>query len=155
MAAAHQSSFDELSSYPSASSLVQKWTLASREKRLTASAEIVLSGRPGDQFVLLRSPAVLTEFKGEGLRLGKVEVAGQGAIYVITIPASEEAVNKAEVDRADESPKKQFTATFQFQLEAVQPTEGIPVLTGKAACNKLIFVTTKLLGGGLRRGSQG
>jgi hypothetical protein len=119
---------------PSANSLMQKWTLANRDKRLVASAEVILSGRPGDRFVLLRSPAVLTQFEGPGLRLSKVELPNQGMAYVVTIPAPD----KVDVNAADQNPTMpQFKATFQFQLEAVQSAEGIPILTGSAALQQI------------------
>ena len=138
VATGKQSSPSDGDRYQSASSLIQKWTLSSREKRLNASADIVLSGRPGDRFKLLSAPAVLTEFKGEGLRLSKVETLNQGVAYVVTIPAPDgDAASKAEGDVADETPKKRFTASFQFQLEALQPSEGIPVLTGDAALQQI------------------
>ncbi|MDX1925544.1 MAG: hypothetical protein SFV81_03440 [Pirellulaceae bacterium] len=125
----------EHSTIQSASSLIQKWTLTSRDKRLTASAEIVLSGRPGDRFVLLRAPAVLTEFNGAGLRLSKIELPNQGLAYVVTIPAEDK---QPEGQAADETPSaKQYKASFQFQLEAIQVAEGIPVLTGSAALQQI------------------
>jgi hypothetical protein len=129
----------ELSTVQSASSLIQKWTLSSRDKRLVASAEVVLSGRSGDRFVLLRAPAVLTEFTGPGLRLSKVELPNQGLAYVVTIPAEDKQAEgqQAEVQAEENPPAKQYTASFQFQLEAIQAAEGIPVLTGSAALQQV------------------
>ena len=151
----NQVSANELETIQSASSLIQKWTVSSREKRLTASADIAFSGRPGDRFVLLRAPAVLTQFNGPGLRLSKVELPNQGVTYVVTIPATEndgakkdEADNDAASSPTDDSPArdkpdeetpaaKQYTATYQFQLESIQSAEGIPVLTGPAALQQI------------------
>src|SRR5690606_10665863 len=48
-----------------AQALVQRWEL--RDGRLFAEAEFTVRGGAGDSFLLLRSPAVLTEFFGEGL----------------------------------------------------------------------------------------
>ncbi len=122
----------------SASSLVQKWSVSHRDKRLSASAEMILSGRPGDRFVLLSAPAVLTQFDGAGLRLGKVTIPNQGVAYVVTIPGPEIADEKrADDDAAGPAPLKQYTATFAYQLEAVQSTAGIPVLTGAAALQQI------------------
>ncbi|MFN7289109.1 MAG: hypothetical protein ACK5T6_00870, partial [Pirellula sp.] len=42
----------------------QVWEVKKAESRLTATATIKVTGVPGDQFQLLRSPAVLTEFSG-------------------------------------------------------------------------------------------
>ena len=146
----HQVSKGELDTIQSASSLIQKWTVSSREKRLTATADIALSGRPGDRFVLLRAPAVLTQFNGDGLRLSKVELTDQGVTYVVTIPATEneeakkeEATNAATIALADgkqveeSQVPKQYTATYQFQLESIQAADGIPVLTGSAALQQI------------------
>ncbi len=119
-----------------ASSMLQKWNVSNREKRLTATAEVTFSGQPGDRFVLLRAPAVLTQFVGQGLRLGKLESHDQGVIYVVTIPATEIATIDEQI-RAENRPLVQYTATFQFQLEAIQPTLGIPVLTGNAALQQI------------------
>ncbi|MCC6509897.1 MAG: hypothetical protein IT423_12370, partial [Pirellulaceae bacterium] len=154
-----QTSATALESIQSASSLIQTWTVSSREKRLTASADMVISGRPGDRYVLLRAPAVLTQFKGDGLRLSKIELAGQGVTYVVSIPAttsdapgtSKDTVTPKDTATAegkdkpegadkpadDAQPVKQYTATFQFQLEAIQPAAGIPVLTGGAALQQI------------------
>jgi hypothetical protein len=112
-----------------AESLSQDWTLAGRSGRLNAKGTINLSGKPGDRFMLLRAPAVLTRFEGEGLRLTKVEVPNVGLTYVITIPLVE--------GEAASTDSKKFTATFEYQLEAVKPVEGIPVLTGRAALHEI------------------
>ncbi len=119
----------------SASSLLQKWTVSSRDKRLTASADITIAGRPGDRFVLLRAPAVLTQFNGPGLRLSKLEVPNQEVTYVVTIPAAESDAASDSV--LETTPSKQFTAAFEFQLEAIQCGAGIPILTGSAALQQI------------------
>ncbi len=153
----------------SASSLIQKWTVSSRDKRLTASADITIAGRPGDRFILLRAPAVLTQFNGPGLRLSKLELPNQGLTYVVTIPGSpsDEAVEQdvveetaenvsPEVDATNDDPSndetanddaaggdaveqipKQYTASFEYQLQAIQFATGIPVLTGSAALQQI------------------
>jgi hypothetical protein len=121
-----------------ASSLIQTWMLSSREMRLTASATMTISGRAGDRFVLLRSPAVLTKFDGPGLRLSKVELPSQGVTYIVTIPSAEGDAEKDAPDVAEEMPAaRQFTAHFQYQVEAIQPAAGIPVLTGNAALKQI------------------
>ncbi len=148
-ASAIQISAAELGTIPSASSLIQKWIVSSREKRLAASAEITFSGRPGDRFVLLRTPAVLTQFDGPNLRLSKLELPNQGVTYVVTIPTNEnvEASKNADEKPTDENgaadsaakaqQPKQYKASFQFQLEAIQSAIGIPVLTGSAALQQI------------------
>ena len=107
----------------------QVWEIKKSESRLTATATIKVTGVPGDQFHLLRSPAVLTEFSGSGLRLGKQVSDGGGTDYVVTITA-ESKETSAEA-------AKQYSATFRFELTGLQPTNGIEVLTGPAAMRDL------------------
>ncbi|MCR9293612.1 MAG: hypothetical protein NXI32_12890, partial [bacterium] len=164
-------------------SIVQEWNLSSQDGRLEGTGKVILYGKPGDRFVLLREPAVLTDFKGQGLRLSKHKLADQGYAYIISIPISDpqvavdeparnanananaradadldagherEAETDAETDAgfipdsddqasgmesgataelAGDAPR-QYEATFAFQVEATQPIQGIPVLTGQAA----------------------
>ncbi len=129
---------EELGGIPSASSLVQKWNVSNRDKRLTASADITFSGLPGDRFVLLRAPAVLTQFNGPGLRLSKVELPNEAAKYIVTIPALEEDASGLAPDGV--RVPKSFTATFQFQLEAISALEGIPILTGSATLQQIELI---------------
>ncbi len=139
----------EAESLPSASSLKQQWNVSTKTKRLTATAEVVFRGRPGDRFVLLRSPAVLTNFNGKDLRLSKEEMPGQGVVYVVTIPAQK----NNEVAKGNEAPSAnapsdkdpsennqpsiQLSATYEYQLEGLQFADGIPVLTGAAALQQI------------------
>ena len=145
-----QKTAPERSTIQPASSVVQKWNVSNRNKRLTASAEISFSGRPGDQFLLLRAPAVLTQFRGPGLRLGKSELPGQSVSYIVTIPGEE---NDLTGERTQKTPdgfepaeattvekltvRKTFTVSIEYQLEAIQPSAGIPVLTGRSALNQI------------------
>jgi len=129
---------EEPGGIPSASSLAQKWNVSNRDKRLTASADITYSGLPGDRFVLLRAPAVLTQFNGPGLRLSKVELPNEAAKYIVTIPAQEE--DTAGIAPDGVRTPKTFTATFQFQLEAISALEGIPVLTGSATLQQIELI---------------
>ena len=87
---------------------------------------------------------MLTRFDGEGLRLTKSEVPGQGLVYVVTIPASDSPVKKTPTmtrmttttqQKKTQTPSQRrqrlaYEATFEFQLEALQPMKGIAVLTG-------------------------
>ena len=119
----------------------QKWQISHQDSRLSASGTITLTGQPGDQFLLLRAPAVLTQFEGEGLRLTKVDVAEQGLAYVISIPISaEDAIVDDESDEDESNTGNsvaEYQATFEYQLEAVKPSEGVPVLTGNAAIQQV------------------
>ncbi|WP_182867425.1 hypothetical protein [Stieleria mannarensis] len=124
--------------FNAASSIKQQWQLTHHDARLTADATITLSGKPGDRFLLLKAPAILTQFEGKGLRLTKTEVADEGLSYIVSIPVAERPGEETEAteDTAPES-TADYRATFQFQLEAVQPTAGIPVLTGVAAVQEI------------------
>jgi len=140
--------------FQSASSLTQQWQVASTDARLTASGQVTMSGRPGDQFVLLRAPAVLSKFEGEGLRLTKRDINGSGLTYIVTIPFEEitEEVSDVSIDNKPPKPAvandaaltidiaKQYTATFEYRIEAVDVASGVPVYTGPAAMHKIDLV---------------
>ncbi len=102
---------------PAAQSAVQTWTI--RDGRLYGELELTVRGGPGDSFLLLRPPALLTEFKGDGLRLGKSERAGQTAYYV--------APERAGL----------LTARVRFELPVPAGTEQIPLPTGPAATQRV------------------
>lgn len=119
-----------------ASSIKQTWEITHLDQRLVARGEMTLTGKPGDRFLLLRSPAVLTKFEAEGLRLTKTSVPGIGLAYVISIPSKEVVggeATTAESDKDTSSLDQTFRAGFEFQVEAVKPIEGIAVPTGDAA----------------------
>ncbi|MEM7473591.1 MAG: hypothetical protein AAF483_01225 [Planctomycetota bacterium] len=113
-------------------SITQNWNLASKDSRLSANGRVTLSGVPGDRFVLLRAPAILTKFEGDGLRLTKKQVPSVGLAYVITIPLPENADENGD---AEES--KDYEADFEYQVEAVKPGSGIAVLSGLAAIQQI------------------
>jgi hypothetical protein len=121
--------------FEAADSITQQWHIT-QHSRLEASGIIAVSGKPGDRFLLLRAPAVLTRFDGEGLRLTKRDVPGQGLAYIISIPVTEEpaAIND---DLNTVAGTVDFVATFEFRLEALKPIEGVPVLTGTAAVQEI------------------
>ncbi len=127
--------------YEAADSIIQQWEVTHQDARLRCDASIGLSGNPGDRFLLLRSPAVLTKFDGKGLRLTKQNIPGKGLAYVISIPSSEEAQedNSDDEDSEDEAAPDpvEFKATFQYQLESINTTAGVPVLTGDAAVQQI------------------
>ena len=102
----------------SANSIEQEWEI--REGRLSASLTVSVSAEEGDSFELLRSPAVLTSFEGEGLQLRKRE-AGGAAIYLLT-PESAGT----------------FTAKATYEMPLPAPLEdGVLVPTGRAAVQTL------------------
>lgn len=100
-----------------AQSIVQTWTI--RDGRLFAELEITVRGAAGDSFLLLRAPAVLTEFKGDGLRLGKAERDGATAYFV--------------------APERDglLTARAKFELPVPERAETIALPTGAAATQRV------------------
>ncbi|MEM1069608.1 MAG: hypothetical protein AAGI63_11980 [Planctomycetota bacterium] len=115
--------------FDSANSVKQSWQITQEDSRLSASGTITLTGEPGDRFVLLSAPAVLTKFEGQGLRLSKRELPNLGLTYIVSIPMTEDA----DADQSSSS----YEASFEYQLEAVQTVQGIPVLTGSASVQQL------------------
>lgn len=123
--------------FQAADSVTQTWEITQDDQRLTASGTLTLAGRPGDRFILLRAPAVLTRFDGQGLRLTKRTIAGEGLTYIVSIPVAEDdQAEGADVD-ASEPSMTRYQATFDYQLEAVKVLEGIPVLTGEAGVQQI------------------
>ncbi|MEO6568820.1 MAG: hypothetical protein ABIO94_08655, partial [Opitutaceae bacterium] len=98
-------------------SLVQTWSI--RETRLFADLELSVRGAAGDSFLLLKPPAVLTEFKGDALRVSKVERDGKTNYYVVL-----------ERDGA-------FTARAKFEMPAPDLARGLPLPTGSAALQRI------------------
>jgi hypothetical protein len=132
--------------FEAANSIGQEWQIFHEDNRLSASGTITLSGKPGDRFLLLRAPAILTHFEGEGLRLTKSEVSGHGMAYIISIPVArdelatdESAGDESEEENIDSAAQilADYEATFEFQLEALELTKGVPVLTGSAAVQEI------------------
>lgn len=116
-----------------ADSLVQQWQLTHKDARLKAAGTITLTGQPGDRFLLLKAPAVLTQFEGEGLRVTRSEIPGVGLCYVISIPLADNLRNAANTNQ----PATTYTAKYEYQLEAIQVMNGLPVLTGTAAVQEI------------------
>lgn len=100
-----------------AETLVQTWEI--RDGRLFAEAEITVRGATGESFLLLSAPAVLTQFEGAGLRVGKVERDGATAYFV--------------------SPEREgtLTARVKFELPVADITQGLAVPTGPAAVQRI------------------
>jgi hypothetical protein len=98
-------------------SLVQNWVL--RNDRLFAEADLTVRGNPGDAFLLLNPPALLTEFKGEGLRVSKVEREGHTRYYVIP--------ERAGI----------LAAHVRFEMPVPDRSRAIPVPTGPAATQRI------------------
>ncbi|MEO7414348.1 MAG: glycosyltransferase family 87 protein [Opitutaceae bacterium] len=100
-----------------AQSLVQTWSI--RETRLFADLEVSVRGAAGDSFLLLKPPAVLTEFKGDGLRVSKVERDGQTNYYLVL-----------ERDGL-------LSGRAKFEMATPDLTRGLPLPTGPAALQRI------------------
>ena len=100
----------------SADSIAQQWSID--EGRLTASATISLTAKAGDTFELLRSPATLTSFEGDGLIVRKRETGGQ-AVYVV-VPEREGS----------------FSGVVTYEMP-VNLAQGIAMPTGAASVQSL------------------
>jgi hypothetical protein len=100
-----------------AQSIVQRWSI--RGERLYAEADISLRGVAGDSFLLVRAPAAVTHFQGDGLRVIKVEREGRAAYYV--------------------TPERdgQFTAQVRFELAVTDRAKPIVLPTGPAAAQRV------------------
>lgn len=128
--------------------LTQTWSFQHSERRITATGKLSLTGKPGDSFLLLRSPAVLTNFRGGDLRLSRQEIAKVGLCYIITIP--ERAVPKpAEIDPFAEpfvEPTDEisnYEATFSFQLKNADFASGVTLPTGVASVHSIAATSDK------------
>ena len=95
---------------------------------------ITLSGQPGDRFVLLKAPAVLTQFEGEGLRVT------QRSSWRRLVLHHQHSVRRqicrgrrrTQCNKRPPTPPK-----YEYQLEAIKLMEGLPVLTGTAAVQEI------------------
>ena len=135
----------------------QDWQITHHDARLRVAGTITLSGQPGDRFQLLRAPAVLTQFEGKGLRLTKREIPGAGLTYIISIPISDElpkdeiakdTAESAETESSGSASEDvdqgdleltEYSASFEYQLEAIKTLQGVPVLTGTAGVQRIEF----------------
>jgi hypothetical protein len=102
-----------------AESIVQTWQI--RHGRLYATMDMRVRGASGDCYVLLNSPAVLTGFQGNGLRVTKVQRQGQTAYFVAS---GTDGVR---------------TAHATFEMPATDLSGGIPLPTGAAAIQKVVL----------------
>ena len=94
-------------------SLSEVWSIEGR--RLESKVTMQLSGKAGERFVFLKSPATLTDFQGAGMRI----LTENNQYHVVP-----------ETDG-------QFTATFTYQASATDVVKGVPVLSGLAVVRTL------------------
>jgi len=109
--------------FSTAKSMEQKVALRHGEAKLRVTATGIYSGKPGDTFLLLNAPAVLTSFEGAGLNLTRGTAEGGNAAYLVTIAG-------ATIPAA---PEVELTATFSYEVPAPDPSAGIVLPTGPAA----------------------
>jgi hypothetical protein len=102
---------------PPAESIEQSWKV--RDGRLFGEVDVQVRGAVGDSFLLLRPPAVLTGFQGEGLRVTKVHRRNETLYFV--------ALEGAGVLRG--------RATFEMPVTDV--TKGVDLVTGPAAVQRV------------------
>jgi len=100
-----------------AESMIHDWTI--KENRLHGTIAITLRAEAGDRFLLLRPPATLTGFTGDGLKVSKAPLGDADAYYIIA-----EATG-------------QFTAKATFEMPLASPAKGFPVPTGPAAMREI------------------
>jgi hypothetical protein len=98
-------------------SMTQDWEI--RDDRLFAEVELTVRGVTGDSFVLLREPAVLTGFEGEGLRVAKIGKPG-GLNYFVAL--EKDGVSSARV---------------RFEMNLAEGVREIPIPTGAAALQRV------------------
>jgi hypothetical protein len=123
-----------------ARSLAQQAELRHGEAKLRVTAEAVFAGKPGDTFVLLRAPGVLTAFEGPGLNLSREPVEGDAPAYLVTLaPPSAPAAYSPEANpfEAAAAPAREaeleVRATFSYEVAAPDPPGGIALPAGPAA----------------------
>ncbi|MGH8046917.1 MAG: hypothetical protein ACREKL_06695 [Chthoniobacterales bacterium] len=100
-----------------AEAMVQTWKIS--DGRLHGEIALRVRGVAGDSFVLLKPPAVLVDFSGDGLRVTKVMRDGSAVYYVAL-----------EKDGA-------FDGHAKFEVAAGNVTDGVALLTGPAAVQRV------------------
>ena len=96
-----------------AETMIQTWSI--RDNRLFAEVDVSVRGKPGDSFLLLVAPAVVTEFQSDDLRIGTVE-GPAGTAYHIA-PTREGLL----------------TARVRYEMPVPDYARGVAVPTGPAA----------------------
>ncbi|QTN32487.1 hypothetical protein HZ994_09150 [Akkermansiaceae bacterium] len=100
-----------------AESMIHDWAI--KENRLHGTIEITLRADAGDRFLLLRPPATLTGFEGDGLKVSKSPLDKSEA-YFITAEAT-----------------GRFTAKATFEMPLASPAQGFTVPSGPAAMREI------------------
>jgi len=106
-----------------AESMIHEWSI--KENRLHGTIDITLRAEKGDRFLLLRPPATLTGFEGNGLKVTKEGLH----------PAAQQPGQPSYIIIAEAT--GQFTAKATFEMPLASPAKGFPVPTGPAAMRKI------------------
>ncbi|MFT7444186.1 MAG: hypothetical protein ACI9AF_001087, partial [Granulosicoccus sp.] len=99
--------------WKAADAITETWQI--KDRRLTSSVELQITGKAGERFLLLQAPATLTKFEGENLK-----VITEGGNYLV-VPMIEGTLK----------------ATFSYQSSADDVAKGVSLLTGLAAVRSL------------------
>ncbi|MFU7561451.1 hypothetical protein ACMFWY_22410 [Roseiconus sp. JC912] len=110
----------------------QVWEVDHQKSRLSATATLELTGRPGDSAMLLQASAILTDFKSDSLSVTKTTLQEGSSAYVVSIP----------IDSDDDS-VSQHKATFEYQIEQVNPLAGITIPTGIAGIQRITVTSNQ------------
>ena len=92
--------------FKSAESMTQDWKI--REGRVRGTMDVTLRAEEGDRFLLLREPAVLSGFEGNGLKVVKAPL-GDGNAYFIVAEAAGRLSGKAEFEMPLANPEQGWT----------------------------------------------
>lgn len=113
--------------FSTADSVRQTWEISQDPGRVKATATASLSGEPGDTFVLLKSPAILTGFKSDGVTVAKRAISedGKAQAYVVSIPRTIEAASKVH------------EVKFEYELPVANVSGGIDLPTGPAVVEEV------------------
>ena len=120
---------EELTSgFSVARSLQQTAEFRHGESRVHFSGKIRFSGKEGDLFLLLNSPAVLTQFEGTGLQISRQRTGGKdaGLAYLVSIVGGGGGLVDQE-------------ANFSYQITVSDPTKGFQLPTGWAARSEIVL----------------
>ena len=112
-----------------ADSTEQSWTIEAATGRVQGDVKMQISGKTGDQFLLLAQPAVMTEMQADEakVRISKKELPGRGLCYIAALIADGTvAVN------------------FRFDLRVTDLNAGFAMPTGDAAVQRLDVSVDKL-----------
>ncbi len=114
--------------FAGADAVKQSWSIS--EGRLKAEGTLTVSGEAGARFLLLRGRGVMTAFEGAGLHVGKENVSGFGACYVVTI--------RGEMEGAPQTAAwRQYEATFAYEMPVVNLQNGVAVPTGPGSVQQV------------------